>query len=105
MRISRDASAEAYGLTIELDGIDTAAVQVSAVGQSLVISRERSEQQVQEDSFDDGRGFVRSFSYSSGSASRRVSVPPDGDLSAMRREDGDGRIRITIPRQGRSGND
>jgi hypothetical protein len=100
LRISQDASDQAYGLTIDLDeGMDPAAIEVRPEGRSLVISRERSEQRVQEDSFDDGRGFARSFSYSSGSARRRLPVPWDADLGAMTREDADRRIRVTIPRR------
>jgi HSP20 family molecular chaperone IbpA len=99
-RLSREASDDAYSLTIELDGTSPEEVQVRPQGRWIVISREHTEQQVQKDSFGDGRGFTRSFSYSSGTANRRLSVPRDGDLSAMSREDGDGTIRIRIPRKG-----
>jgi HSP20 family molecular chaperone IbpA len=98
-RISQDASEQAYGLTIELQGTDPAAIQVRPDGRFLVISRERTEQQVQKDSFDDGRGFMRSFSYSTGNTKRRIRVPRDADLSAISREDSKERIRITIPRR------
>jgi HSP20 family molecular chaperone IbpA len=88
-------------LTVDLDGMGPEEVQIRTQGQSIVISRAHSAQELQKDSFDDGRGFVRSFSYSSGTSSRRLSVPRDADLSAMSREDGEGRIQIRIPRQGR----
>lgn len=100
-RISRATSNDAYSLTIHLHGMSPEEVQVRAQGQSLVISRERTEQQIQKDSFDDGRGFMRSFSYSSGTSSRRLTVPRDADLSAMSREDGEESIHIRIPRHGR----
>jgi hypothetical protein len=99
-RISRQTSDDAYNLTIGLDGIAPDEVQVRAQGHWILISRQRSEQQIQKDSFDDGRGYRRSFSYSSGTTSRRLSVPPDGDLSAMSRDDGESSIRISIPRRG-----
>jgi HSP20 family molecular chaperone IbpA len=101
-RISRDAFEDGYGLTIHAGGADPATIEVRAEGQSLIISRERSEQRFQEDSYEEGHGFVRSFSYSSGSASLRLPVPPDADLSAMTREDGKEGVRITIPRRAAS---
>ena len=100
-RIKRSTSEDAYGLTIELQGMSPEEVQIETGGQWLRISRESSAHQVQKDSFDDGRGFVRSFSYSTGTSSRRLSVPGDGDLSAMSREDGEGSIHIRIPRHRR----
>lgn len=100
-QISGETSEDAYTLTIKLDGEKPEAVQIRPQGQSLVIRRERTEQQERKDSFDDGRGFMRSFSYSSGTTRRRLSVPRDGDLSAMSREDTDDSILIRIPRRDR----
>lgn len=100
-RLQREASEDAYTLTIELNGMGPEQVQVRTRGQWIILSRERTEQQIQNDSFDDGRGYRRSFSYSSGTASRRLSVPGDGDLSAMSREDGENSVRIRIPRRSR----
>lgn len=100
-RLQREASEDAYILTIELDGMGPEQIQVRTQGQWIVLSRERTEQQIQKDSFDDGRGYRRSFSYSSGTASRRLSVPRDGDLTAMSREDSENSVRIRIPRRGR----
>lgn len=98
-RISRGASDDAYTISIGLEGMAPEEVQVRAEGQSLLISREHSARHVQKDSFDDGRGYMRSFSYSSGTSSRRLSVPRDADLSAMSREDRDDSIFIRIPRR------
>jgi hypothetical protein len=64
-----------------------------------VIGREQNEQKIQKDTFDDGRGYMHSYSYSTGTRSRRLSVPHDGDLSAMTREDGEDRIVVRIPRR------
>lgn len=100
-RLAREASDDAYTLTVELDGMNPEQIQVRTQGQWIVLSQERTEQRDQRDGFDDGRGFRRSFSYSSGTASRRLSVPSDGDLSAMSREDKEGTVRIRIPRRGR----
>ncbi len=101
MHISRATSPDAYELTIELTGASPQDIQVRAQGQSILISRESSTEQVQKDSFDNGRGYTRSFSYSSGTSSRRLRVPPDADLSAMSRTDAESSIHIRIPRVSR----
>lgn len=100
-RISRATSEDAYTVTIYLEGVTPEEIQVEARGQWIRVSRDSSAQSVQEDSFDDGRGFMRSFSYSTGTSSRRLSVPRDGDLTAMSRDDGEKSIRIRIPRHRR----
>ncbi|MEA3275241.1 MAG: Hsp20/alpha crystallin family protein [Pseudomonadota bacterium] len=100
-QISRETSEDAYILDIRLSGMKPEEVQVRTEGRWILISQDRSEQQAQEDSFDDGRGFTRSYSFSSGTASRRLSVPRDADLSAMTREESDDSIRILIPRRQR----
>ncbi len=102
-RISRATSDDAYTFTIALDGMSPETVQVRTQGHWLLVSRTHSAREVQEDNFDDGRGFMRSFSYSSGTTNHRLSVPADGVLSAMSREDGKDSIRIRIPRRGRRG--
>jgi len=101
MQISREATPEAYVLTIHLRGIKPEQVQIQTQGQWMRISEVGSQQQIQEDTFDQGRGYMHSYSYSSGSASRQFSVPGDGDLSAMKREDSADTIRVTIPRKKR----
>jgi len=101
MQISREATPEAYVLTIHLRDVKPAQVQIQTHGQWMRISEVGSQQQVQRDTFDQGRGYVHSYSYSSGSASRQFSVPWDGDLSAMKREDSGDTIRVTIPRKTR----
>jgi HSP20 family molecular chaperone IbpA len=101
IQISREATPEAYVLTIHLRGIKPEEVQIQTRGQWMHISEIGSQQQVQEDTFDQGRGYMHSYSYSSGSASRQFSVPWDGDLSAMKREDSSDTIRVTIPRKKR----
>jgi HSP20 family molecular chaperone IbpA len=101
MHISRATTPDAYELTIELAGASPQDVQVRAQGQSILISRESSTQQVQKDSFGNGRGYTRSFSYSSGTSSRRLRVPQDADLSAMSRTDAESSVVIRIPRVSR----
>jgi|GEM_PF-793261 len=103
LRVSRATSDDAYTLTIPLDGMDPETIQVHTQDHWLLLRRTHSAQQTRNDDLGDGRGFTRSFSYSSGATSRRLSVPGDGILSAMSREDGEDNIRIRIPRRGRHG--
>ncbi len=100
LRLTPEVTDDAYLLTIGLaQGADPAAVQVQARGRSLIISTDRSVESSTEQQLEDGRGFSRSYRWSSGRSSRRVPVPPDGDLGAMQREDGSDGIRIVIPRR------
>ena len=98
-RVSRETSEDAYILNIEVQGIEPAELQVSTRGQRISIRTEVSQKELREDSFDDARGRSHSYSFSTGSASQGVTVPPDGDLAAMSREEGEGYVRITIPRR------
>jgi len=75
-------------------------VRIRTQGPWILLSRTYSAQQTRKDGFDDGRGSRHSFSYSSGTTNRRLSVPPDAILSAMSREDGTDSIRLRIPRRG-----
>jgi len=103
LRISRATSDDAYTLTIALDGMGPETVQVRTEGHRILLSRTYSSRQTQKDGLGDGHGLVRSFSYSSGTTSQWLSVPPDAILSAMSREDGADSIRLRIPRRGRRG--
>lgn len=98
-RLSRAATDDAYTLTIELDGMDPATVQVHTQGNRLILRRTHTTQQTQKNDFGDGRGFARGFSYSSGTVSRSLWIPKDGIPSAMSREDGEDSIRLRIPRR------
>jgi HSP20 family molecular chaperone IbpA len=98
MRIEQSATDDAYLLTIQLSGVKPTEVKVEARGPWVLVTRDTSAENTQEESFSDGRGYRRSFSYSSGRMSRRFNVPRDGDTAAMQRQDTDDAIRITIPR-------
>lgn len=93
---------DSYILDIGLDGIEPSQIKVATFGRALVIRTERSMETHREETFDDGRGMARSFSWSSGTSARRLPVPPDGDLGALQREDSPERVRIIIPRSGGS---
>jgi len=99
LRIRRQVTPDAYLLRIAPGDGKTADIQVTPRGRVLEISRTSGSETTEERSFDEGRGYLRSFSYSSGSTSRRIPVPPDADVSAMTREESDGTILIRIPRR------
>jgi len=98
MRIQQSATEQAYLLNIQLSGVKPADVKVEARGPWILVTRDTSTEATREETFGDGRGYRRSFSYSSGRASRRFNVPRDGDTSAMQRQDTEDAIQITIPR-------
>ena len=98
LRITREVTDVAYVIRIAVGDGKTGDVQVTPMGRSLAISRTARAESVQEDTFGDGRGYQRSFSFSHGSTSRRLGVPPDADLAQMTREESDGTIVLRIPR-------
>lgn len=101
IRIRRQVTPDAYLLRIEPADGKTADIQVTPSGRTLTISRSSDSRISEERNFDDGRGYVRSFSYSSGSVNRRVRIPPDADMAEMTREESAGEILIRIPRRPR----
>ena len=104
MEVTQDRSDEAYTLDIALNGVDPSLIRITPMpmGRGLMIVSEQSTQTSREETYNDGRGFSRSYSYSSGRNVKRLPVPPDAELSAMRREDADGRILVSIPRLSQS---
>lgn len=103
LRVTREMTEDAYLVRILVGDGKTDEVQVTPLGRSLAISRSADAQTEQEERFDDGRGYQRSFSYSRGAVSRRLGLPPDADLGAMTREVSDGTITLRIPRSARQG--
>jgi len=99
LQISRHATEDAYIIDIRLDDMKPADIQVSTQGNWISVSRDQSRQEVREDSFEQGRGYSRSYSFSSGSASRRFNIPRDADLEALTRAEREGVLRILIPRR------
>ena len=101
LQISRHTTDDAYVIDIQLNGMKPEDIQVSTRGSWISVSRDQSRQEVREDSFEQNRGYSRSYSFSSGSASRRFNVPRDADLTAMTREVSEDVLRILIPRRPR----
>lgn len=99
LRFNQTVTAEGYVLEIPLDGLKAEDIQVQIEGRSLRISRDTTTRKTREETLGDGQGYLRSYSFSSGHASRRLSLPPDADTGAMRREDGTEQVRIILPRR------
>lgn len=103
LRITREVTDQAYLVHILVGDGKTEDVQVTPRGRSVAISRRADAQTLQEENFDDGRGYQRTFSFSRGAVSRRIALPPDADLAAMTQEVKDGIITLRIPRSANRG--
>jgi HSP20 family molecular chaperone IbpA len=99
MQISRQSTEDAYIIEIQLADMTPEELQISTRGNWISIGKDQSRQEIKEDTFDQGRGYARSYSFSTGSASRRFSLPGDADMEAMSREEGEGVVRLVIPRR------
>lgn len=99
LRIVRDADANTYYILISTSDVEPQAVQVRVEGRWILIGIDRSRQDSVQQSFDEGRGYLRSYSFSTGQTNRRLTVPQDADPQGLQREDGDKEVRITIPRR------
>ncbi len=98
LRIQQSATDDAYLLDIQLSGVMPEQIKVEARGPWLRITRDNRAQASQEETLSDGRGWRRSFSYSSATASRTLRVPQDGDTNALQRQDTPDAVHIAIPR-------
>ncbi len=96
--LSVQTADDAYLITLDTGGGKPEEVQVSPAGRGLMVSRTTEEQTERDDNLDGGRGYRHSFSFSHGSSSRRIPLPPDANLAGMTRESSDGNLRLRIPR-------
>ncbi len=100
MGIERTADQDNYYLTIRVSSMEPQAVAVQVEGNRwLTIRSQDSRESSYENTTEDGSAYYRSFSYGSGSTSRRIRLPRDADVAALQREDGEAQIRIVIPRR------
>ena len=96
LSIARRTTPDAYLVEIRLANIDPEQVQISSRGRGLRIAYRTRAEEYREDSF--GAGYGRGYSAASGSASQRLTLPPDADVAAMSREVTSDRIQLRIPR-------
>jgi len=95
IRIAIDRSEQDYVVTISLVGYQPADIEVVRAGRWLIVQRAAADEQAEQ------QPGTYSFRRSYSTLSRRVTLPRDADLEAMQRVDGDGFIRLIIPRQAR----
>ncbi len=93
IRVQRRATPEGYLIRIDTGG-DPDQVQIERDRNTLVISSSRSVEREQRSD----RGWYR-FSRVSSGYRQRVRLPRDANLDQMEREEKDGVITLTIPRQ------
>ena len=94
--IRRNATPEAYYVHVLFQGADPKDISTVSEQHGIRISyNAKREQREQLDS-----GGVRFFS-SSQALNSMIGIPPDGDLSGMRRIDKPGWIQLIIPRRSR----
>ena len=96
--LSRHVTQDAYVLDIALQDLKPEQVRVEVQPPWLIIRADRSRAEQQATNFPDGRGFVQHYRYVSGQQTRRVTLPPDANADALKREDRTGYIRIWVPR-------
>ncbi len=96
----QDITDDGYRLTIGLnEGQKAEDIQVEPRGRGLLIRSERENFTRSERDLQNGQGFSRSFSFSSGRFQRHIGAPPDADLGAMTRSDEEQRVIIILPRR------
>jgi HSP20 family molecular chaperone IbpA len=99
LRIERSADQGNYYLTIKVEGVKPEEVTVAIEGgRWLAIGTGGATDSTYENVAEDRSAYYRSFSYRTSSRSRRISLPRDADAAAMKRENGEGEVRVTIPR-------
>jgi HSP20 family molecular chaperone IbpA len=99
VRMRQEQTEEAYILIIDLNGLAPQNVQVRPLGRGLLVRTRHDARTQRSETYGDGRGYRESYRISSGSSTRRLPVPPDGDIAHLTREDGDEEVRILIPRR------
>ncbi|NEX16304.1 MAG: hypothetical protein C1943_06660 [Halochromatium sp.] len=99
VRIMQEQTEDAYLLIIDLNGLNPEYVQVRPYGRSLLVRTRQDTRTRRSETFSDGHGYRESYRVSTGSSTRRLPVPPDGDLARLSREDSAEQVRILIPRR------
>lgn len=97
--LTQSRTDDAYVLDIDLRGLPPEQVQVRPAGGGLLLVVRRTAESSREETFDDGRGYARSWGFSTGQRVQRLPAPPDADVRAMQREDSAEVIHISIPRR------
>ena len=94
--IRRNATPQAYHVHLLFKGVEPADITTVPQRGGILVRYQASK----ETSETSDSGGVRYFS-SSRMMNSRIGIPPDGDLSSMRRIDKPGWIQLIVPRRGR----
>ncbi|WPL15886.1 hypothetical protein Thiowin_00815 [Thiorhodovibrio winogradskyi] len=96
----QDITDEGYRLTIRLNPNQKPEdIKIVPRGRGLLISSVRESYTSSEQEDQNGRGYRRSFSFSSGRFQRHLRVPPDANPGAMTRTDKEDKVVIILPRR------
>ena len=99
VRVERGADRDNYYVNVYVTGMTPQEVTISVEGgRWLTIRAQDSRQYAYENIAPERNAYARSFSYSSGSAAQRFTLPRDANPTAMQRANGEGQVRIVIPR-------
>jgi hypothetical protein len=98
MRISRQATDDAYLIDIGLENIAPDQVDIRPAGSDLIISYSTGMRSRQEATLPRGAGVWKSESFTHGATSRRIAFPPDANPGNLSREVSAGHIQVRIPR-------
>jgi HSP20 family molecular chaperone IbpA len=98
-RMRQEKTEDAYLLIVDLNGLPPENLQVRPFGQALLVRMRQEARSRRSETYNDGQGYRQSYRVSSGSRTRRLPVPPDGDLATMTRDDSAEQVRIEIPRR------
>lgn len=99
LRLTQSRSDDVYVLDIDLRGLPPEQVQIRPAGGGLLLAVRRTAETSREETLDDGRGYRRSWGFSTGQRVKRLPAPPDADVRNLQRTDGDASIQVRIPRR------
>jgi HSP20 family molecular chaperone IbpA len=93
VRLETQTTQDGYRLLVHLTGLQPGEIAVTVEGNALVVRSGHTEQvnQVEQGGYQ--------FSHRTSHFARRLQLPPDADVQAMKRIDGEGLVEIQLPRR------
>jgi len=95
LRMERRRDADAYYVTLYLNGLKPEDLVIQTSGRDIWIQNAQSQQT---DQVETEQGYYRRFEMHSSSLNKHLRLPPDADMKNLVREDGENTIRFVIPR-------
>lgn len=100
IHIRRHLDQSNYYITVLLEGVAPQDILVSVEqGRWLMLRGDTGQSNDKQTRSEDGSRYSRSYSFSSSRLSRRIHLPRDADHAALKRENREGELEITIPRR------